>query len=115
MVHRIVAELFLDKVDGKNYVNHKDLNKLNNDVSNLEWVTKSENSKHAKDYGRLGVICHTVWDNITNMFFDSLREAADYYGYPYRYTAKIAKQNGFYKNLFLINKQYKKFKPLHQQ
>jgi hypothetical protein len=32
-------------------VNHKDGNKLNNELSNLEWVTKSANTKHAHDTG----------------------------------------------------------------
>lgn len=45
-LHRLVAEHFLDKVDGKNIVNHKDLNKLNNCVDNLEWCTIRENVRH---------------------------------------------------------------------
>lgn len=53
MVHRIVAKHFLDKVDGKDFVNHKDGNKLNNFAENLEWVTKSENTLHAIDNGLL--------------------------------------------------------------
>lgn len=46
-VHRLVAETFLPKVKGKDFVNHKDGNKLNNNVNNLEWVTRSENDLHA--------------------------------------------------------------------
>lgn len=47
--HRIVCELFVPLVDGKNFVNHKDGVKENNVWENLEWVTSSENSKHGYD------------------------------------------------------------------
>ena len=46
---RIVAYLFIPKTDGKDYVNHKDLNRQNNKVENLEWVSHSENIKHSYD------------------------------------------------------------------
>lgn len=51
LVHRLVAETFLPKVEGKEYINHKDGNKLNNTLCNLEWCTMKENKKHAIDNG----------------------------------------------------------------
>lgn len=48
-VHRLVAMAYLD--EWKQDVNHKDGNKKNNSVSNLEWMTRSENLKHAFDNG----------------------------------------------------------------
>lgn len=46
-IHRLVAEHFLDKPEGKAEVNHKDGNKLNNNVENLEWVSQKQNQDHA--------------------------------------------------------------------
>jgi hypothetical protein len=46
-VHRMIAITFLPKNNNKNYINHKDCNKLNNKIENLEWCTSSENIQHA--------------------------------------------------------------------
>lgn len=51
-VHRIVASHFLELVDGKDYVNHKDKDRFNNAVGNLEWCTHEENVKHRDTYGK---------------------------------------------------------------
>lgn len=48
-VHRLVAITYLPNENNLPDVNHIDGNKLNNDVTNLEWVSKSENLKHAFD------------------------------------------------------------------
>lgn len=45
-IHRLVAEAFLPKKQGKDFVNHKDGNKQNNELGNLEWCNRSENMKH---------------------------------------------------------------------
>lgn len=50
-VHRIVAQTFIVNIDNKEYVNHKDGNKLNNNINNLEWVTHKENIIHAINTG----------------------------------------------------------------
>lgn len=49
-VHRIVASAFLGSANGL-CVNHKDGDKENNDVKNLEWVTIKENNRHALETG----------------------------------------------------------------
>ena len=48
LAHRIVAMTFL-KIQGKPIVNHKDRDKTNNRVSNLEWSSYSHNAKHWRD------------------------------------------------------------------
>ena len=45
-VHRLVAEAFLVNTKNKKCVNHKDFNKSNNNLDNLEWATHRENLRH---------------------------------------------------------------------
>lgn len=50
-IHRLVALAFIEPIQGKEFVNHIDGNKTNNEVSNLEWCTRSENMIHAHRTG----------------------------------------------------------------
>ena len=50
-LHRLLAETFIPNIENKRTVNHKDGNKLNNSLSNLEWATDAENIQHAYDTG----------------------------------------------------------------
>lgn len=48
-IHRLVAEHFLEKIDNKNYINHKDYNIENNYYKNLEWCTQKENVSYSSN------------------------------------------------------------------
>lgn len=54
LVHRIVAECWVENPDSKPYVIHLDGNLLNNKAKNLEWATPSEKMDHQKKMGRHG-------------------------------------------------------------
>ncbi len=65
-VHRLVAETFIDNIENKKDVNHIDGNKSNNNLSNLEWATRSENIKHAFKNG-LKIISDNQKNRFTTM------------------------------------------------
>ena len=54
LIHRLVGEAFIPNPENKRTINHKDGDKTNNHVDNLEWATYSENNQHGIDSGLIG-------------------------------------------------------------
>jgi hypothetical protein len=79
-LHRLVAQLFVPNTESKPIVNHIDGNKDNNFSDNLEWVTKSENTKHAHDNGLIKKNSRKVnqYDKEGNLIaqFESIKAAS---------------------------------------
>ncbi len=80
-IHRLVALAFIGPPIGVMDVNHKDGNKRNNFVENLEWMTRSENQLHAYRTGVRGPFTphnkRTIVCLETGQAFESIKECGD--------------------------------------
>ncbi len=76
LIHRLLAEIFIPNPYNLPVVNHKDGDKNNNDLLNLEWVSLSENSQHAVKTGLIKTKPVEQWlNNVLIKKYTSVQEA----------------------------------------
>lgn len=88
-IHRLIGEYLIPNPENKSQINHKDGDKSNNLITNLEWVTHSENERHSyrvlgkkPSYGKssLCIKLKAIKDKITQEF-ESFNEAIEVTGF----------------------------------
>lgn len=83
--HRLVAEHFISNPKGLIEVNHRDLNKANNVVSNLEWSTRKGNQQHARSAGLFHAASNT--NRAKKLTIEDVREMRRMYLMGEHYTS----------------------------
>ena len=82
-VHRLVALKYIPNPNNYPVVNHKDLNKSNNHVSNLEWCTVAKNTQHGYNNGAYNSISkiEIILKSGEKLVFNTTSQASRYFGY----------------------------------
>lgn len=105
-VHRIVLSTFSPRENMDQYtVNHKDGNPLNNKLDNLEWMTLSENTSHARrilQSGNKTIKVHIVFNDNSEMWFESITGASIFLGVAKTTVARWIKGTRGYKNKYKL-------------
>lgn len=86
-IHVAVAKCFIPNPENKPFVNHKDRNRKNNNVNNLEWVTPSENTAHYHADNKRAAMKYNVGDKITILKTGEIDEIIHISGWKYFHTS----------------------------
>lgn len=99
--HRLVAQAYIPNPDNLNEVNHKDGNKMNNSVDNLEWVTHAQNIQHASDLGLRGTKRVYQFDKNKELYaiYETIEEAGRAGYNVYSISNELRKDESLPKNL----------------
>ena len=91
-LHRLLALAFIANPEGKPFVNQRNGNKKDHNLDNLEWVTASENSKHALENNLAIRYQKTLMiDQCTNKEYAGIKDAADDLGLDYNIVKTMLK------------------------
>lgn len=105
-VHKLVASVFINNENNKPCINHKDYNRKNNNVENLEWVTYKENNnysyyaEHAALKNSLRVLVVDLDNNPIKMFA-SIHQCGRYFNADASHISDIIHNN------YIFRKQYR--------
>lgn len=94
LVARLVATTFLeDLIDTDMTVNHKDGNRLNNNVENLEWVSRADNIRYGFEHNQYQQINITLYNDKEEISFRSLALASQFLNRSKGYLSNCIKKN----------------------
>lgn len=106
LLHRVIASTFLPNPNKYPVVNHKDGNKYNNKVENLEWCSYAYNTRHAIRNGLLKLkepLWAIYWEETKEQYKD-IDEASKKTGIPVKYIKKWSSRCQY--GWFVIRKEF---------
>lgn len=106
LVHILVAIAFLgDRSEEEMFINHKDGNRSNNIIENLEWCTRLENNNHAFDNDLMNTNTKVILEDKDTgeiIKFRSMTKASHFLGHKDAYISNLVKKNKYFTNKYRV-------------